>query len=116
MDAKDLQKGWSDRTGQYIITFHAIELGLKAFLIAAGLKPWGHDLVALYKEAKTNGLVLSTPYVDEQIAWINEWHCQGVRIRYEFTTQRTLPLCKTLFSLAEEIISVAGGANNAQRS
>ena len=36
-DARLLQKHlFSDRTGHYIITLHAIELGLKAFLIDNG--------------------------------------------------------------------------------
>ena len=55
-------------------TFHAIELGLKAFLAGKGLieeklrnKPFGHNLVELHKEAKANGLRLSTPYADELI-------------------------------------------------
>jgi hypothetical protein len=32
------------------------------------------------------------------LAWINEWHHCGVKIRYEFTEQRTLPICATLFA------------------
>jgi hypothetical protein len=53
-DAKFLQEQqpFSDRTGHYIITLHAIELGLKAFLIDKGYteetlssKSFGHNLV-----------------------------------------------------------------------
>jgi hypothetical protein len=59
MAAMELDRGFSDRTGEYIVTFHAIELGLKAFLIKCGVpewglreKPYGHDLVCLYDMAK----------------------------------------------------------------
>jgi len=110
-DARRLQEGFSDRTGHFIITLHAIELGLKAFLLAEGYteqtlrsRPFGHDLVELYKAAQTKGLVLSTPNAEELIKWTNEWHSHGVKIRYEFTEERTLPMCETLFPLASEII------------
>lgn len=111
-DARRLQEGvFSDRTGHYIITLHAIELGIKAYLIGKGCseeslrsKPFGHDLVELYKAAKAKGLVLTTPNAEDLIEWINEWHCQGVKIRYEFTEERALPMCEVLFPLASEII------------
>jgi hypothetical protein len=64
MAAMELDRGFSDRTGEYIVTFHAIELGLKAFLIKCGVpewglreKPYGHDLVCLYNMAKQRGLL-----------------------------------------------------------
>jgi HEPN domain-containing protein len=111
--AKKLDEGMSDLTGEYIVTFHAIELGLKAFLIKHGMdagklrrRPFGHDLVRLYDEAKRHGLALSDDDA-ETIAWINEWHCDGVRIRYEFTAERTLPMCVTLFPLAEAMINAS---------
>lgn len=111
-DARVLQKNlFSDRTGHYIVTLHAIELGLKAFLIDKGYteetlkaRPFGHDLVELHKAAKQQGLILTTPHAEALIDWINEWHNRGVKIRYEFTEQRELPMCETLFPLAEEII------------
>ena len=63
MAAMELDRGFSDRTGEYIVTFHAIELGLKAFLIKCGVpewglreKPYGHDLVCLYNMAKSSML------------------------------------------------------------
>jgi hypothetical protein len=111
-DAQRLQQElFSDRTGHYIITFHAIELGLKAFLIGKGYeeeslrsKPFGHNLGELLKAAKAKGLVLTTPHAGELIEWINEWHCDGVKIRYEFTEDRALPMCEVLLPLASEII------------
>jgi hypothetical protein len=110
-DARHLQEQvFSDRTGHYIITLHAIELGMKAFLISKGYteetlrsKPFGHDVVELYKAAKAKGLVLATPNAGELIEWINEWHVTAW-IRYEFTEERALPTSETLFPLASEII------------
>src|ERR1700739_1036338 len=75
-DAERLTDGFSDRTGHFIITLHAIELGLKAFLIKEGYteetlrSKFGHDLVALYKAAVDKGLVLETPHTPELIEWI----------------------------------------------
>jgi hypothetical protein len=102
---------FSDRTGHYIITLHAIELGLKAFLISKGYsdetlsaRPYGHDLVKLLETAKANGMILATPNADALIACVNEWHYKGVKIRYEFTKTRSLPMCAVLIPLATEII------------
>jgi hypothetical protein len=55
--AKKLDAGFPDLTGEYILTFHALELALKAFLAKSGVtndelrKTYGHNLVELYKEA-----------------------------------------------------------------
>lgn len=111
-DSEVLQEEiFSDRTGHYIITLHAIELGLKAFLIANGYsedtlsaKPFGHNLVALLDAAKNNGMALLTPDADKLIARVNEWHYKDVKIRYEFTKTRSLPMCAVLIPLATEII------------
>ena len=65
-------------------------------------RPFGHDLVALYNAAVAGGMTLNTPDAKEFIEWINEWHCHGVKIRYLFTAERTLPICETLFPLAGE--------------
>lgn len=112
--AKKLDEGFSDLTGEYIVTFHAIELGLKAFLIKHGVsedalkkKPYGHGLVSLYVEANKLGLSIDVPDAEKLIEWINEWHNDSVKIRYEFAKQRTLPMCATLFPLAEAIIAAS---------
>jgi len=117
--AHDLDAGFSDLTGEYIVTFHAIELGLKAFLISKGVtekqlrkRPFGHDLVHLYEEAKTRGMLLNIPNTDDLISWINEWHCDEVKIRYDFKQARTLPICNALFPLAEAIIALTGKIPN----
>ena len=113
--AIDLDQGFPDLTGEYILTFHAIELGLKAFLTGRGVQPkrYGHNLVRLYEAAKELGLSLNIPNAEELLAWVNEWHCDGVKIRYEFTTARELPSCSSLFPLAQAIIAVSGRVTNA---
>jgi hypothetical protein len=79
----------SDSTGQYILTFQSIELGLKAFLLKAGMsakelrrKPFGHDLVGLFNEAAKRGFVPAVADADKWIDWANEWHCDDAKIRY----------------------------------
>jgi hypothetical protein len=101
----------SSRTGNYIITFHAIELTLKAFLIARGFtgkelkgKSFGHDLNKIYAAANAHGLKLETANAAELIAWSSGWHSEGVKIRYQFAEQRTLPLCDALVPIASEIL------------
>src|SRR5262245_52004010 len=95
--AQYLDKGVPDLTGEYILVFHAVELGLKAFLIRQGVAeedlrrpPYGHDLVKLYEDAKARGLSLQSPEADAKVwlEWINEWHNKGVRIRYDFASWR----------------------------
>ncbi len=104
--------GKPDQTVECTVLFHAIELGLKAFLLKRGvpekdLRAHGHDLVKLFQEAKQRGLSLITQNAEDMIKWINEWHCNEVKIRYEFGSERFLPLCNAVFPLAEEIITAA---------
>lgn len=83
-DSKYLQQQtFANRTGHYIITLHAIELGLKAFLISKGYtedvlssRPFGHNLVELRKATIAKGMVLITPNADQLIELVNEWHCR----------------------------------------
>ena len=105
--ARQLNTGRSDNSGQYILTFQAIELGLKAFLMKRGMKekvlrsrPYGHDLLKLYDAAVQRGLSLEQEHVVEYLSWINEWHGTTM-IRYEFLSSRSLPICETLFPLIE---------------
>ncbi len=91
--------------------FHALELGLKAFLIRYGMteedlskRPYGHDLERLYSEALRHGLSLRFADANKMIAWCNEWHSGRIKIRYKFTETRTLPMCRVVFPLIEEII------------
>jgi hypothetical protein len=103
---------YPNETPHYIIILHSIELGLKAFLIKSGVdvktlskNPYRHDLCALYNEAAQRGLSLGDPNAGALIAWVNEWHCKGVKIRYEFAGERDLPMCAVLIPLAEAIIT-----------
>lgn len=59
---------------------------------------------------------LSIANAEELIAWINEWHCDEVKIRYQFTETLTLPLCRDLFPLAEAIIALTGKVPNPQNT
>jgi hypothetical protein len=109
--AKTLEKHHhKNETPHYIIPFHAIELGLKAFLIKSGIDtetlrkhPYGHNLGSLYKEAAQRGLSLGDPQAAPMIDWINKW--DGAKIRYEFDTARDLPTCAELSPLTEAIIA-----------
>jgi len=112
--AQDLDEGFPDQTGAYMLTFHAIELGLKAFLISYGLsendlqRRYGHDLVGLYDEATKRGLTIKEPGVEDTLAWINKWHDTPIKIRYDFKSERKLPMCSTLFPLVTSIIAATG--------
>jgi HEPN domain-containing protein len=101
--------GW-DLPDRQILTFHALELALKAFLAKHGLtretlrkKPYVHDLDRLYSDALKRGLSLP-PRSKEQIAAVNKSHNAHI-IRYEFATPRTVPTCKTLFPIVEAILA-----------
>jgi hypothetical protein len=100
--------GW-DFGGQ-MLTFHALELALKAFLAKHGLtrgrlrnKPYGHNLDRLYSDAVQRGLSLP-PDQERLIATINEYHNKHI-IRYEFAKSRTLPRCATFFPIVEAILA-----------
>jgi hypothetical protein len=99
-----------DLPDRQILTFHALELALKAFLAKHGLtrkalrnKPYVHDLDRLYSDAVQRGLSLPA-HSKELIAAINEYHSTHI-IRYEFTTTRILPTCRTLFPIVEAILA-----------
>ena len=108
--AEQLDKGRADLTGEFILALHALELGLKAFLLNRGMrekqlwKNFGHNLTKLFEEAVDRGLMLEYPDAEKMIRWLNEWHCDRTKIRYEFIEQRTLPMCETIFPLIREIL------------
>lgn len=109
--AMKLNAVFQDLTPAYIITFHALELALKAFLAKNGLtndqlrkNPFGHNLENLYGEACKHGLLLSIPNVVGTIEWINEYHDKGALLRYDFENMRELPMCETLFPIVEAIL------------
>jgi hypothetical protein len=99
----------SDLADTQILTCHAMELALKAFLAKRGMtaaklriKPYGHDLERLYHEAVKNGLSLS-PMDEKVIQAINEYHHKNL-IRYEFDRTRTMPVCGGIFPVIDTII------------
>lgn len=101
-----------DLPDRQILTFHAFELALKAFLAKHGLtaetlrnKPYGHNLDRLYSEAVDRGLSLR-PNSKELIEAISEYHYKNI-IRYEFAKTRTVPMCMTLFPIVEAILLAA---------
>lgn len=112
--ARKLDKDCSGSTGEYVLTFHAVELALKAFLAQRGVskevlrfRPYGHDLSSLYEAAQQRGMLLNISDAKETLAWANEWHHDDAKLRYEFIDERTLPICATLFPLVEAIITAA---------
>ncbi len=107
-----LEQRFSDLTGEYILIFHAIELGLKAYLHWKDVgekelrsRKYGHDLKVLWAEAKRRGLQITIEDADGLIDWINEWHNDDAKIRYDFTQTRHLPACGRLFPLASAILT-----------
>jgi hypothetical protein len=99
-----------DKRGKYILTAHALELGLKAFLAKHGLTKkelsnhYCHNLDRLYSEAVKRGLDLSSiSDVKDKIAWINEYHDKGALLRYSDET-KLLPQCSTLFPIIDAIL------------
>jgi HEPN domain-containing protein len=102
-----------DSTPQYVLIFHAVELSLKAFLIGKGLQltelrrtPFGHDLKALYDRARETGFPAHTEDTAKFITWINEY-ARDVSIRYDFSSDRTLPMAEVLFPIVEAFIAAA---------
>ena len=111
--AKKLHTGFPD-TGEYVLTFHSLELALKSFLAKGGVSdaalaknPYGHNLQALYSEATKRGLKVSVPHVEAIIEWVNEYHDKGALLRYDFTQTRELPNCSTIFPIIEEILAAS---------
>jgi len=105
--AKKLDETLSDLTGEYILLMHSSELGLKAYLAKNGFGQnalYGHNLVDLLSKAKQHGLTLKYTNADQTITWLNEWHNDRAKIRYDFSSTRVLPMCRQLFPLIEEII------------
>jgi hypothetical protein len=111
MNAEDLACGkTANLTGHYIVTLHALELALKAFLARKGLtetalskKPYGHNLVALYSEAVKWGFSLPFPRVEH----LNKYHRSGASLRYNFSEMRDLPLCSDLFPMISELLNAS---------
>ncbi|MCK1603916.1 hypothetical protein IVB02_21365 [Bradyrhizobium sp. 166] len=118
-----------DSTAQQILIFHVLELALKGYLIHTGLKeeqlskrPYSHNLINAYAEAKRRGLRVSLaggaePHdiilgsrgagadldkVDLIINWANEFHDRGV-LRYSVASA-LLPTCLDVFPIIDEVL------------
>jgi hypothetical protein len=114
-NAEALDKGkTANLTGHYIITLHAIELGLKAFLAKRGLteiqlsrNPYGHDLVSLYSEAVKRGLQANVPDMESTLKLLNTYHHKGAILRYDFASTRELPVCSDLFPIISGLLNAS---------
>jgi hypothetical protein len=112
INAETLEKSKTrNLTGHYIVTLHAMELGLKAFLAKNGLteielrkKPYSHDLAALYSEAVRRGLSVSIPDLNKTLEHLNQYHSKWARLRYNFSDTRELPLCSDLFPIISALL------------
>jgi hypothetical protein len=109
-----------DSIGKYILTAHALELGLKAFLAKHGVtkkelsSDYRHDLDRLYREAVHYGLDLSfIPEVVHTISWVNKFHNQGALLRYDAGT-RELPQCDTLFPIIDAVLDASTASRGPQ--
>jgi hypothetical protein len=107
-----------DSIGKYILTAHALELGLKAFLAKHGVtkKELSSDyrLDRLYREAVHYGLDLSfIPEVVHTISWVNKFHNQGALLRYDAGT-RELPQCDTLFPIIDAVLDASTASRGPQ--
>ena len=103
--------------GRYILTAHALELGLKAFLAKQGLtrkelakKPYEHNLDRLYREAVKRGLKLEKhgldPDVEYAIAKLNEYW-KSALLRYDVELMKQLPQCDALFPFINALLDAS---------
>jgi hypothetical protein len=96
--------------GQYVLTFHALELALKSFLAGRGLSDvelrnkYVHDLDKLYEEACTRGLTLNNTHAARLIKDANQHHEKSL-LRYQFTKSFSLPTPEIAFSIIDEILT-----------
>jgi len=103
----DLPSGTSPDASASVIlrTIFLANCGLSNAELAR--KPYGHDLLKLYAEARARGLKVSIHKAAELLEWVNEYHDQGALLRYDFTETRELPSCSTLFPIVKEILAAS---------
>ena len=107
--------------GRYILTAHALELGLKAFLAKQGVtkkelakKPYEHNLDHLYREAVKHDLKLEEhgldpgfiPDVKPTIAKLNEYW-KSALLRYDIELIKQLPNCAGLFPIIDALLAAS---------
>jgi hypothetical protein len=104
--AKTIAAGYPQSIGEYILTAHALELGLKAFLAKFGVpnetlrNTFGHNLLMLHEEACKRGLSISAANAKSDIEWIGEYH--SAPLRYDFR-KCELPASERLFQIVEAV-------------
>ena len=106
--AQKLDDELQDTVGEYILIFHALELGLKAYLAKHGYsdkqlrqKPFRHDLVTLCAKAREHGLSIAVHESDALIKWLSESYNS---LRYDFTETREHPMGQVLFPIVAEVL------------
>jgi len=99
--------------GQYVLTFHALELALKSFLAGRGVSDvelrnkYKHDLDKLYEEACKHGLTLNNPHAARLIKDANQHHEKSL-LRYLFKASFSLPTPEIAFPIIDEILANNG--------
>ena len=106
--AEKLDDEMQDTVGEYILIFHALELGLKAFLAKHGYsnrdlrqEPFGHNLVNLCATACKHGLSIQAYESDGLIKWLSESYNS---LRYDFTEEREHPMGQVLFPVVDAVL------------
>ena len=101
----------------YYLLGHSVELSLKAFLLGRGLtikvlrnKPYGHDLVALVREARRRRLGNLVKLSRRDLAVIDTLNeCYGAKeLEYAFTGARRLPHYSLAAGLAHTLLESVG--------
>jgi len=100
-----------DTVGEYILIFHALELGLKAYLAKRGFsdkqlwnESFGHNLVNLVHECREVGMSLSIHDADLHIEWLSKSHKS---LRYVFTETREQPMGRVLLPIVQEVLDAS---------
>jgi len=97
----------------YFLFGHAIELALKAFLLARGtpyntlrFKPYAHDLSALLKEARRRRLGSLCKLSKQDVGLIHLLNAQYATKRFEYivTGSYTVPAPDVLFVVAAKLV------------
>jgi len=111
--AKRLESPHDFNVPEYILLFHSIELGLKGFLVKSGVtptalrkRPYGHNLVNLYRGAIKRGMIINCDAADaaSMLSLMNNWQ---VEIRYNFFATCDLPKHAQLIYLADAILAAS---------
>ena len=101
----------------YYLVGHSVELSLKAFLLGRGMtvnalrrKPYGHDLVALVREARRRRLGNLSKLSRQDLAVVEALNeCYNAKeLEYAFTGARRLPHYSLAVALANTLLESIG--------